>query len=87
MSIQSFIERANDLASKTNPFFFVIDFEQKKPLIYTPEEAKNQNVFFDIAGSKNFEYYSQIRKKSLKLRPKIIFKIDTKQLLTGYKNT
>lgn len=63
MSIQSFIERANDLASKTNPFLFVIDFEQKKPLIYTPEEAKNQNVFFDIAGSKNFEYFSQIRKK------------------------
>ncbi|MDC1080552.1 hypothetical protein OAQ15_00455 [Flavobacteriaceae bacterium] len=86
MSIKSFIERANDLASKNNPFFFVIDFEQKKPLIYTPEVAKNQNVFLTLPGVKTSNISPRLEKSS-KLQPKIIFKIDTKQLLIVYKNT
>ena len=71
MSINCFTERVNEFAHKAKPFFFVIDFEKKNPLVYTLEQAANKNVFFDIGGQKNFQQFSQTNKR-FEIIPKTI---------------
>lgn len=55
MNFHDFIHQANQYGRSRQPFFFLIDFEQKKPLIYAPEQASKCGLFFDILGSKNIE--------------------------------
>jgi para-aminobenzoate synthetase component I len=71
MSVDCFIERVNEFAHLAKPFFFVVDFEQKKPLVYTLEEAAKNNVFFDIGGQKNFQQFPQTNKR-FEIIPKTI---------------
>ena len=54
MSVASFIEKVNQLALAGTPFFFLIDFEKKKPLVYSFEEAAKKNILFDIRGFRNY---------------------------------
>ncbi len=51
----NFIDRVNALAVQKSPFFFLIDFEKKKPLVLSPQEAKAQGLLFDVNGNKNFD--------------------------------
>ncbi|MGX2969957.1 aminodeoxychorismate synthase component I [Ursidibacter sp. B-7004-1] len=63
--MQHFIQTANDFGKNRIPFFFLIDFEQKKPLIYPLEQAISEGIWFDFGQivnksalsttSKNFE--------------------------------
>ena len=39
MSSDSFVNKVNSLASSKTPFFFLIDFEKKEPLVFSLEEA------------------------------------------------
>lgn len=55
MNFEHFIQQANQFGKNRQAFFFAIDFEQKKPLILTPEQAAKCGVFFDILGSINVE--------------------------------
>ncbi|OOF81272.1 aminodeoxychorismate synthase component I [Rodentibacter ratti] len=52
--MQHFIQQANQYGAQSLPFFFLIDFEQQKPLIFPLEEAANQGIYFDIQGKTNY---------------------------------
>ena len=54
MSAAPFIEKVNQLALAEMPFFFMIDFEKKKPLVYSFEEAAKENILFDVRGFRNY---------------------------------
>jgi len=62
MSSTPFIEKVNQLAVAGTPFFFMIDFEKKKPLVYALDEAANENILFDVRGFRN---YSLPKQKSM----------------------
>lgn len=51
--MQTFIHQANAYGSLRQPFFFLIDFEQKKPLIYSLDESFKKGLLWDIQGVKN----------------------------------
>ncbi|NBH75680.1 aminodeoxychorismate synthase component I [Rodentibacter pneumotropicus] len=52
--MQHFIRQANRYGAQSLPFFFLIDFEQQKPLIFPLEEASKQGIYFDIQGKTNY---------------------------------
>lgn len=56
------INRMNLLGKKGKPFIFIIDFEEKKPIVLKPDEAFKEKVIFKINGFKN--YITQKKKKS-----------------------
>ncbi len=51
--MQHFIEQANNFGKARQPFFFLIDFEQEKPLIFPLENAEKQGIYFDFQGKCN----------------------------------
>ncbi|WP_373777887.1 aminodeoxychorismate synthase component I [Glaesserella sp.] len=51
--MQHFIQTANQLGCERQPFFFLIDFEQQKPLILPISETLNQGITFDLLGYRN----------------------------------
>ncbi len=44
-SMQDFIHQANHYGQAKRPFFFLIDFEQQKPLIFPLEQAHASGLF------------------------------------------
>ena len=46
------------LSKAQQAFFFLIDFEQKNPIVCTPEEAYNLGFQFEIKGFRNFQLQS-----------------------------
>lgn len=62
--MQTFIQQANQFGREKRPFFFLIDFEQQKPLIFSLDEMEKKGVsisFPDLpshisASSKTFEF-------------------------------
>ena len=71
------IKKINLLGYAGTPFIFIFDFNLKKPVVLTPEEAAQKNIFFDINGVKNYLYstekinFQDYKKKSDR---KIVFK-------------
>ncbi|MGQ0287367.1 aminodeoxychorismate synthase component I [Pasteurellaceae bacterium 22721_9_1] len=55
MPLNSFIQQANAFGKLRQPFFFLIDFEQQKPLICPVDKAAENGLFFDIRGIANQE--------------------------------
>lgn len=53
MTTIDFINRVNYFSSSNQPFFFLIDFEKKKPVVYSLEEAEEQGVLFAIKDTSN----------------------------------
>lgn len=53
MPFNHFISQANIFGKQRCPFFFLIDFEQRKPLIFPLSETANQGIRFDIRGLTN----------------------------------
>lgn len=51
--MQQFISQANQFGQEKRPFFFLIDFEQQKPIILPLEETATSGVFFEILGKVN----------------------------------
>lgn len=48
MMMGNFIPQANEWGKTRTPFFFLIDFEQQKPLILKMDEAQTSGLFFDF---------------------------------------
>ena len=59
--MQNFILTANQFGSQKRPFFFLIDFELKKPIIF-PLDENQENIYFDILGKRNTEKITSIKK-------------------------
>lgn len=53
MDIVSFTEIANELGQNRQPFFFLLDFELKKPIILPLHEAAENGFFFKVKGQTN----------------------------------
>ncbi|HDL3484543.1 TPA: aminodeoxychorismate synthase component I, partial [Mannheimia haemolytica] len=53
--MQDFIHQANHYGQAKRPFFFLIDFEQKKPLIFPLEQAHASGLFFEFFCKSNLE--------------------------------
>ncbi|AWW35207.1 aminodeoxychorismate synthase component I [Mannheimia varigena] len=53
--MQDFIDNANQYGKTKRPFFFLIDFEQQKPLIFPLEQAAASGLFFDFFCKSNIE--------------------------------
>ena len=51
--MQTFIHQANAYGALRQPFFFLIDFEQKKPLIYPLNVATQQGIYWNIQKAQN----------------------------------
>ena len=64
MNIEEFREDFNRLALDAIPFFFLIDFEMKKPFLCRLDAALSENIFYDLNGKTNFknEKYSSALK-------------------------
>jgi len=54
MKLEDFIESANSYGKRRIPFLFLIDFELKKPFLIKLDEAVEQSVFYQIAGTTNY---------------------------------
>ncbi len=52
--MKKFINKVNKLSSKGIPFLFLIDFEMKKPQVFTLDETKKHKVFYNIKGFSNY---------------------------------
>ena len=72
MSPDSFVKRVNSLASSKTPFFFLIDFEKKEPLVFSLEEAFEQQILFNVGGYSNYVQPS-VSKKSYRINAKTFF--------------
>ena len=53
MSFKRFIQQANEYGKQRRPFFFLIDFEQQKPLIFPLEQTLAQGIYFDLQEQRN----------------------------------
>lgn len=49
-SITKAIEKMNDCGRRRQPFLFIIDFDLKKPLVWTLSEAVREDVWFRFPG-------------------------------------
>ena len=56
--MNNFINLANQLGKARQPFFFLIDFEQEKPLIMSVEEAAASGLFFEFDCKKKCQVSS-----------------------------
>ncbi len=55
MNLPEFINKINAYSSEDTPFFFLADFELKKPFLCKLDETAGTGIFYDIKGSKNFD--------------------------------
>ncbi len=69
MDVNAFKERANELGSKGRPFFFLLDFELKKPFICPVERAAEYGFFYNIKGRTNSDMPAQAKKIKLNPQP------------------
>jgi para-aminobenzoate synthetase component I len=53
---QQSIQKMNDLGSLGKPFFFLIDYEMKQPVVLTLEEVERENIFYKINDKTNFSF-------------------------------
>ena len=67
--MNNFINLANQLGKARQPFFFLIDFEQEKPLIMSVEEAVASGLFFAFDCKKNAELPQPTAPFHFEMRP------------------
>jgi para-aminobenzoate synthetase component 1 len=54
MGTEAFKRQLSEYATQGEPFFFVIDFECRKPFVCRLTDAAGEGVFYDIKGFSNF---------------------------------
>ncbi len=54
MELKNFEDKLKRFGSSNSPFFFLIDFELKKPFVCKLEETEKNRIYFDIKGKTNF---------------------------------
>lgn len=67
MNPDQFLAKVSQLATSSKPFFFLIDFEKKKPLALTFDEAREGGLFFEIGNHSNLD------KKTVAKNPQISY--------------
>jgi para-aminobenzoate synthetase component 1 len=65
--MRKFIAQANEYGRKKIPFFFLVDFEMKKPYICKLSDMKGENIYWHIDSG--FSFYKQNGKKNMRIRP------------------
>lgn len=53
MPFNHFVQQANRLGAQRTPFFFLIDFEQQKPIICPLTQCAEQGIWFEFASQNN----------------------------------
>ncbi|WP_109043945.1 aminodeoxychorismate synthase component I [Aggregatibacter actinomycetemcomitans] len=53
---QDFIQQANQFGKTKTPFFFLIDFEQQKPILCSLNETAEQGIFVQFPGYTNVNW-------------------------------
>ncbi|HPO50575.1 MAG TPA: aminodeoxychorismate synthase component I [Spirochaetota bacterium] len=66
------IDTLNLLGKQKKPFIFIIDFEAKRPIVIPLEEARSEEIFFDINGYSNFKSSAPSFDKNIILEKKLI---------------
>jgi para-aminobenzoate synthetase component 1 len=61
--VENSIRKMNRLGAGNIPFLFIVDFEMKKPVFMTLEEASTKNIFYDVNGLTNYYKKRNIDKK------------------------
>lgn len=64
---QQAIQKMNDLGKQAKPFFFIIDYEMKQPIVLTLEEVEQANIFYKINDKTNFSFGESPYEKPLYL--------------------
>lgn len=54
--MQSFIQQANAFGKARNPFFFLIDFEQARPILLPLAECQSHELFFQFPNISNYTF-------------------------------
>lgn len=73
-TIQSCIDKLNELGRDKIPFFFMVDFEMKKPIIYPLDELPD-SIRYNLNGKSNHKPEEE-QKSDFKFEPKPIAKED-----------
>ncbi|EIJ68502.1 aminodeoxychorismate synthase component I [Pasteurella bettyae] len=82
MNFNQFIQQANQFGKQHIPFFFLIDFEQQKPILCPIESAVENGIFFDFQGLKNFHTDSKVFTDKMTLQS---FPISFNEYQQGFK--
>jgi para-aminobenzoate synthetase component I len=53
VSIADFAETVNGLGAQAKPFLFLVDFEMKRPMVFTLEEIEVNKILYEINGNTN----------------------------------
>lgn len=52
--MKDFIHELNDYGANKVPFFFLVDFEMQKPLVFRIDEIPEDRILYDINGKTNY---------------------------------
>ncbi len=55
MDLQEFIRQVNSFADGDIPFFFIMDFEMKKPFVCPLDKTAEYGIYYDIKGKSNYK--------------------------------
>ena len=66
---QDFIQQANQFGETKNPFFFLIDFEQQKPILYPLNEMAEQGIFVQFPDYTNVNWREDLPHKTSPMPP------------------
>jgi para-aminobenzoate synthetase component 1 len=65
---QQAIQKMNDLGRQAKPFFFIIDYDLKDPIVLTLEELEQADIFYKINDKTNFLFEKSPDEKPLYLK-------------------
>jgi len=68
-NINEFLTEMNLMASKGNPFLFIIDYELNTGILLPLEACAENGIFYDIEGDSNFNYSANKSKISITPNP------------------
>ncbi|TLP78804.1 aminodeoxychorismate synthase component I [Maribacter sp. ACAM166] len=74
--MEDFEQKVTRFLHEGIPFLFIIDFKKSEKLVYSFEEAANENIYFNIKGIRNDHYpvSNTVDTKEIELRPEPISK-------------
>lgn len=69
MDISQFSKQISEYTTQGIPYFFLLDFELKKPVLCKLDEAEKHGIFYNIKGKTNAKEKIQIPKTELHVTP------------------
>ena len=68
---QDFIQQANQFGKSKRPFFFLIDFEQQKPMLCPLNETATQDIYVQFPAYRNLDWQERLPTEAFYLRKHI----------------